>query len=96
MTKSNEISGAWHWLRDESNRKVLAFIGSGLVAVISGLWVAYQNGIFLPEVKPEKDIQKSTLTSEQLALPPDCVITVVKNGIAACEDVNTGDVKFGN
>jgi hypothetical protein len=31
----------WHWLKDESNRKVLAFLGAGLVALAGAGWTAF-------------------------------------------------------
>ena len=34
-------SGVWAWLKDEANRKVLAWIGAGLVAVAGGAWTVY-------------------------------------------------------
>jgi hypothetical protein len=31
----------WHWLKDPENRKVLAWLGSGLVVVAAGLWTVF-------------------------------------------------------
>lgn len=32
----------WSWLRDETNRKIIGWIGSGLVVAASGLWISYE------------------------------------------------------
>lgn len=39
--KRNHIKTTWNWLRDAENRKVIAWIGSGLVALLGVL--LYQN-----------------------------------------------------
>ncbi|MEN8178915.1 MAG: hypothetical protein ABFS39_09860 [Pseudomonadota bacterium] len=40
---NNVMAAFWSWLGNEQNRKILAWIGSGVVVVISGLWVAFQS-----------------------------------------------------
>jgi hypothetical protein len=52
----------WDWLKDPENRKVLAWLGSGLVVVAAGLWTVFtylyppDAGSTRPRVQVEHDV----------------------------------------
>lgn len=70
--------GIWGWLRDETNRKVIAWFGSGLVIVTSGLWVVYQ---------------KYDPVAKKVSPPvPTSSVTISGDGVVAGRDVNQGTV----
>jgi tetratricopeptide (TPR) repeat protein len=39
----NWLKNAWNWLGDSKHRKILAFIGAGLVVIVSAGWQLYQH-----------------------------------------------------
>jgi len=45
--RQSYFASIWNWLRDEENRKVVAWIGSGLVVAVGAL--IYQNATPGPE-----------------------------------------------
>jgi hypothetical protein len=74
MATEAKGSGLWSWLRDETNRKVIAWLGSGIVVVSSGLWVAYEK--FNPVAKKAS------------APAPTSSVVVYGGAIMAGRDVN--------
>jgi hypothetical protein len=67
----------WTWLRDETNRNIIAWVGSGLVVAASGLWIGYEKldkggG----EASPAAAVTKT--------------VTIQGKGIVAGRDVNQG------
>lgn len=42
LEQRTSIAAIWQWLRDAENRKVIAWIGSGLIVLLGA--VLYQNG----------------------------------------------------
>ena len=60
------ISAVWQWLRDAENRKVIAWIGSGLIVLLGA--VLYQNAG--PAPRPAEPSQSAT-TNEGIASTGD-------------------------
>lgn len=78
MATEEAGNSLWTWLRDETNRKVIAWFGSGLVVVVSALWVAYEK--FDPAAK-------------KASIPvPTRSVTVHGDGVVAGRDVNQGTI----
>lgn len=97
MTNTGRQGGLWEWLRDESNRKVMAFLGSGLVAVVSGLWVAYQSGFFASGTSPEKVPEAAAQTAPATDPQAPANVVVGGDGVAVGGDFNQkGDIRFGD
>ena len=52
----------WSWLKDPENRSVLAWLGSGLVVLASGIWVVFiylypsYSGRVQPSVQVERGV----------------------------------------
>jgi hypothetical protein len=70
----------WSWMRDETNRKVLAWIGSGLVAVATGAWVLYEKW----------DEQRTEVEEASAPADPTQRVSIGGSGIVAGRDVNQG------
>ena len=75
---NNALAAFWSWLSNEQNRKILAWIGSGVVVVISGLWVAFQS----PGDKP------STSTAKSSPATPSVIAS--EGGVAAGGNITIG------
>lgn len=61
----------WTFLQDESNRAVLGWIGSGIVAVVGGVWVGFK--FFLTKAR------KQSQSAPQ--------ISAAKGGVIAGRDI---------
>lgn len=92
MASRRSVHPLWAWLRDETNRTIIAWIGSGLVVVASGSWVLYQ---YLEDThKPAVTV--STVDPAQLP-PQGPKIDITGDGMVAGEDlIIDGDVNFGS
>lgn len=48
------IDDIWSFLRDESNRALLGWLGAGLVAIVGGIWTALKFLFPKDATKPER------------------------------------------
>jgi hypothetical protein len=85
VSPASPVSPFWTWLRDDTNRNILAWLGSGLVALASGFWVLYQY--------PEKDKEPAAPKSTATPAPQDAglaIQVVVGGDLTAGKDLNIG------
>jgi hypothetical protein len=80
-TPEQPNTSIWTWVRDETNRKVLAWIGSGLVAAATGAWVIYEKWD-----EKRSEVAEASTASEA----PTQRVSIGGNGIVAGRDVNQG------
>ena len=67
--------GVWDFIRDADNQRTLAWLGGGLVVVVSGLWAAFTK-LRKPSVPPPPSKPTSAIHTRE--------------GIAAGGDVRVG------
>lgn len=78
MVTEEKKGSLWAWFRDETNRKVVAWFGSGLVVVASGLWVVHEK--YGPGAKKGSPPV------------PTSSVTIHGRGVVAGRDVNQGTI----
>ena len=78
------MTSFWRFLRDKHNQQVLGWLGSGLVVVATGLWVAFV--YFLP---PPKSPEAKSPQSSSPAVQAD------RGGIAIGGDVSGTTITGG-
>ncbi len=85
---SRDTTAIWAWLCNEQNRKILTWIGSGAVALISGLWIAYHS------LDTGSDAGGATTTAENNPPARKGNVTVISNqGVASAGAITIqGDV----
>lgn len=84
----NWLTNAWKWLSNTKNQKTIAFIGSGLVIVVTGVWQGYLH-LYEPN---QRTHSLDSAAGKSLAVNGNITQTPDRGGNAI---ITTGDVKIG-
>jgi len=71
------LQNAWDFLKDESNRNIIGWIGGGLVVSIGALWALYKH--FFQVRHPSSSGQHQPISINIQSIPPEFIQQLIEN-----------------